>query len=169
MISIRIRLFAIQRELAGTREVPVELPDGSTIEDAWTALVTRFAVLGPGRPSVRFARNGAYADPSTALADGDEVAMIPPEILESRDQLQRRPLPLQRFDELGTPALIFRCSSGYPCGGLLSLQHRFEFGGGARWLGTLSRWGWSVESGRRCAGCCETGRLGKTMLDPKVH
>ena len=66
-IDIRIRLFAIQRELAGTREVPVDLADGATVEDAWTALVERHPVLGPGRPSVRFARNGAYADASTAL------------------------------------------------------------------------------------------------------
>ena len=35
-------------------------------------------VLAPGRASLRFARNGDYADPTTALADGDEVAMIPP-------------------------------------------------------------------------------------------
>jgi MoaE-MoaD fusion protein len=78
LIAVRIRLFAVQRELAGTRELTVELPDGSTVEDAWTALVARHAALGPGRPSVRFARNGAYADAATALADGDEVAMIPP-------------------------------------------------------------------------------------------
>jgi molybdopterin synthase catalytic subunit len=77
-ISIRIRLFAIQRELAGTREVRVDLPDGSDVEAAWNALVTRHPVLAPGRPSLRFARNGDYADPSTGLADGDEVAMIPP-------------------------------------------------------------------------------------------
>ncbi len=77
-ITVRIRLFAMQREQAGTRDVPVELGDGATIEDAWAALVARFPVLGPGRPSVRFACNGAYADPMTALADGDEVAMIPP-------------------------------------------------------------------------------------------
>ena len=91
-ISVRIRLFALQRELAGAREVPVELPAGATIEAAWGALVTRYPILAPGRPSVRFARNGDYADAATALADGDEVAMIPPvsggsgvRILELRD------------------------------------------------------------------------------------
>jgi molybdopterin synthase catalytic subunit len=77
-IHVRVRLFAIQRELAGAREVPVDLPEGATIQDAWSAVVGRHPVLAPGRPSVRFARNGDYADPSTVLADGDEVAFIPP-------------------------------------------------------------------------------------------
>ncbi len=75
---VRVRLFAVQRELAGTREVALELADGADVEAAWVALVAQFPVLAPGRPSVRFARNGDYADPKTLLADGDEVAMIPP-------------------------------------------------------------------------------------------
>jgi len=77
-LRIRIRLFAIQRELAGTREVALELPDGADIEAAWRALVARHPVLAPGRSSMRFARNGEYADPNTELADGDELTMIPP-------------------------------------------------------------------------------------------
>ena len=77
-MTIHVRLFAMQRELAGTRAVDVEVGPGSTIEDAWSALVARFPILAPGRPAVRFAHNGAYAPAETALADGDEVAMIPP-------------------------------------------------------------------------------------------
>jgi molybdopterin synthase catalytic subunit len=77
-LRIRIRLFAVQRELAGAREVVVELPDAADVEAAWGALVARYPVLGPGRASMRFARNGEYADPATELFDGDEVAMIPP-------------------------------------------------------------------------------------------
>jgi molybdopterin synthase catalytic subunit len=77
-ISVRVRLFAVQRELAGTRQVTLDLPEGADVEAAWAALVVVHPVLGPGRPSVRFARNGDYADPTTVLADGDEVAMIPP-------------------------------------------------------------------------------------------
>ena len=77
-MRVRVRLFAIQRELAGTREVPLDLADGATVVDAWDALVALHPSLAPGRPSVRFARNGAYADEATPLAEGDEVAMIPP-------------------------------------------------------------------------------------------
>ena len=77
-VHIRVRLFAMQRELAGTRQLELELPGGSTIEDAWQALVARVPALAPGRSAVRFARNADYAPAETLLADGDEVAMIPP-------------------------------------------------------------------------------------------
>ena len=77
-MRVRVRLFAMQRELAGTREVSLDLADGSTIEDAWTAIVGRFPALAPGRTSLRFARNGEYADAAAELAEGDELAFIPP-------------------------------------------------------------------------------------------
>ena len=77
-MTVRVRLFAIQRELAGAREVPLTLRDGATIDDGWAALVDRFPVLAPGRSAVRFARNGNYAEPTDPLADGDELAVIPP-------------------------------------------------------------------------------------------
>jgi MoaE-MoaD fusion protein len=77
-VRVRVRLFALQRELAGARELSLELPSGATVEGAWASVVERHPVLAPGRPSMRFARNGEYADPTTALADGDEVAFIPP-------------------------------------------------------------------------------------------
>ena len=77
-IRIRIRLFARQREMAGAREVILDLATGATIEDAWAALVARVPAISPGRQFVRFARNGEYADGDSPLADGDEVACIPP-------------------------------------------------------------------------------------------
>jgi len=77
-IRVRVRLFAIQRELAGRREVPLELPAGADVETAWAAIVARFPALAPGRSAIRFARNGDYADASEPLADGDELAFIPP-------------------------------------------------------------------------------------------
>ena len=77
-VRIRVRLFARQRELAGAREVTLELTVGATIEDAWSALAAQVPAIASGRPFVRFARNGDYADADTPLADGDEVACIPP-------------------------------------------------------------------------------------------
>ena len=77
-VRVRVRLFAMQRELAGTRGLDLALARDATIEDAWAALVAQFPVLAPGRAAVRFARNGAYAPAETVLDDGDEVAMIPP-------------------------------------------------------------------------------------------
>jgi molybdopterin synthase catalytic subunit len=83
-MRVRVRLFARQREIAGAREVAVELAEPSelpalpTIEDAWAALVVLHPALADGRPYVRFALNGEYADARTAVGDGDEVACIPP-------------------------------------------------------------------------------------------
>ena len=77
-MRVRVRLFAMQREAAGTRELAVELAEGASLEDAWLAAVAAVPALAPGRASLRFAVNGAYAEPSSRLADGDEVAAIPP-------------------------------------------------------------------------------------------
>jgi molybdopterin synthase catalytic subunit len=77
-MHIRVRLFARQREMAGAREVELELGAGATIEDAWSALIDRVPAIASGRRYVRFARNGDYAAPDTALAEGDEIACIPP-------------------------------------------------------------------------------------------
>jgi molybdopterin synthase catalytic subunit len=69
-MQIRVRLFARQREM--------ELGAGATIEDAWSALIDRVPAIASGRRYVRFARNGDYAAPDTPLAEGDEIACIPP-------------------------------------------------------------------------------------------
>ena len=75
---VRVRLFAMQREAAGTKELRVEVPDDATVDDAWAAAVASVPALAPGRATLRFAVNGAYAEPVTRLAEGDEVAAIPP-------------------------------------------------------------------------------------------
>jgi len=77
-VRVRIRLFARQREIAGTREVALEIAAGATVEEAWAAIVALHPALADGRPYVRFARNGAYTSAGTALEDGDEIACIPP-------------------------------------------------------------------------------------------
>jgi len=94
-MHIRVRLFALQRQQLGRREVPLELPEGATIETAWAALTEAHPVLAPARASMRFACNGEYVDPAAALADGDEVALIPP-VAGGADGRRARRLALGR-------------------------------------------------------------------------
>ena len=102
-MRVRVRLFAIQRELAGTREVGLELLAGATIADAWSELVERYPALAPGRASVRFARNSVYASADEVLADGDEVAMIPP--VSGGSEAGRPGEPFHRILELRSEPL----------------------------------------------------------------
>lgn len=76
-MRIIVRCFASLRELAEDR-CELALADGATVDGAWTAMVDRFPGLGPHRPYVRAARNGAYAAWEDRVADGDELAFLPP-------------------------------------------------------------------------------------------
>jgi len=73
-----VRLFAQQRQVAGWRRRDLDVPDGATVRDAWDRLVMDVPALAPGGGSVRFARNAEYVDDDEPLADGDELAIIPP-------------------------------------------------------------------------------------------
>jgi molybdopterin synthase catalytic subunit/molybdopterin converting factor small subunit len=72
-MQVRIRLFAGLRERAGTGARTLDLTDGATLGDVWPALG-----LGDEPSGLLYAVNRRYAEPPTALADGDEVALIPP-------------------------------------------------------------------------------------------
>jgi MoaE-MoaD fusion protein len=66
-------LFAALREQAGSSRLEIELPEGAAVGDVWGKLR-----LGDEPAGILFAVNRAYADRSSALEDGDEVAVIPP-------------------------------------------------------------------------------------------
>jgi molybdopterin synthase catalytic subunit len=110
--AIRVRLFAMQRELVGARELTLEVPDGASVEDVWAALVERHPGLAPGRPAMRFARNGTYVDATEPVGDGDEVAVIPPvsggepavRILELREAPFGPAILVELAERLAVPA-----------------------------------------------------------------
>ena len=61
------------RELAGMSRREVELADDAAVQDLWPALD-----LGQEPAGLLYAVNRAYADRTDRLAEGDEVALIPP-------------------------------------------------------------------------------------------
>jgi molybdopterin synthase catalytic subunit/molybdopterin converting factor small subunit len=72
-VRVSVRLFAGLREQAGAGERELELPADASVDDVWPALG-----LGDEPAGLLYAVNKEYADRSRTLADGDEVALIPP-------------------------------------------------------------------------------------------
>jgi len=72
-MRVTVRLFAGLRERAGTGERELDLPTGSRLADVWAPLG-----LGAEPDGLLYAVNKDYATGDRLLADGDEVALIPP-------------------------------------------------------------------------------------------
>ena len=68
-----MRLFAGLREAAGRDELELELPDGARVADA----LAQVQHLAPGT-SLVLAVNREYAARDVVLAEGDELAVVPP-------------------------------------------------------------------------------------------
>ena len=73
---VRVRLFAALRELAGASEVQVP---GRTVGEVVDAIAGADGERFAGIVAVSsFVVNGERANRTTAVADGDEVAILPP-------------------------------------------------------------------------------------------
>jgi molybdopterin synthase catalytic subunit/molybdopterin converting factor small subunit len=86
-VTVRVRLFAGLRERAGWSQRDVE---AATVADVWPALE-----LGDEPVGLLYAVNRAYAERTATLADGDEVALIPP-VSGGAFLLSDEPLSLDR-------------------------------------------------------------------------
>ena len=87
MATVAVRLFAGLRERAGWSKRDV---NAATIADVWPALE-----LGDEPNGLLYAVNKEYATRDRALADGDEVALIPP-VSGGAFLLSEEPLSLER-------------------------------------------------------------------------
>jgi len=89
-MKVAVRLFAALRERAGAREAALELDEGASVDDVWPALG-----LGEEPSGLVYAVNRAYVERGTPLAEGDEVALIPP-VSGGAFVLSGEPLSLER-------------------------------------------------------------------------
>jgi molybdopterin converting factor subunit 1 len=78
VISIRVKLFAVAKDLAGTSEATLSLKDDAQV----SSVLDHFFKVSPRfegwKDHLRVAVNSEYVDLHHQLHDGDEVAIIPP-------------------------------------------------------------------------------------------
>ena len=75
---VRVRFFARYREAAGQERLDVDLPEGGTVETAWSAVVDRHPQLAQYRPYTLFAVGHDYVEPGHHLRANDELCLFPP-------------------------------------------------------------------------------------------
>jgi molybdopterin synthase catalytic subunit len=74
----RILFFGMLREIAGSGSEEAEFPAGTDLSAVFRSYATRFPRLQELAGSIVVARNQEFADPATPIADGDEIAFLPP-------------------------------------------------------------------------------------------
>jgi molybdopterin converting factor subunit 1 len=77
-MKLTIQMFAVARDLAGAASVEVEVPEGATVGDVRAALIARVPGLAAMQKHLMFAVNADYAQDTTFVPMGAEVACIPP-------------------------------------------------------------------------------------------
>ncbi len=77
-MRVEVRYFAVVRERLGRESESVEIPAGADVRAALDALVALHPPLAPLRRHVQVAVKQTMVKPDHALADGDELALIPP-------------------------------------------------------------------------------------------
>ena len=102
-MKLRVLYFAVFREKIGRDDDTLELGDGARVRDAIAALAARHDVIGRLAGRFRVAVNHDFVDDDRALADGDELALIPP-VAGGSDAAAARHVQL-----IGTPLSLDRC------------------------------------------------------------
>jgi MoaE-MoaD fusion protein len=103
-MKIRVLYFAVFREKLGRDDDVLELAGGARVSDAIAALAARHQPIAALRGRFRVAVNQDFADDDRALADDDELALIPP-VAGGSDE----PAPARHVQLLATPLSLDRC------------------------------------------------------------
>jgi molybdopterin synthase sulfur carrier subunit len=73
-----VKLFARLRDITGSAELVRDVGPGATVRTLWQQLATEFPEAASYERSISTAVNADYARMDRALAEGDEVAFLPP-------------------------------------------------------------------------------------------
>jgi molybdenum cofactor cytidylyltransferase len=77
-MTIRVKLFARARDLAGSSELVLDLPEGATVADLRRTLAAEHPKLSGLLARSAIAVNDDFAQDELVLPAGGEVALLPP-------------------------------------------------------------------------------------------
>lgn len=77
-VPIRVLFFGAIRDVVGVREDSLEMPPGSNLGSVFEHYAGRFPKLKDLAGSTVLALNQQFSSPAAPVADGDEVAFLPP-------------------------------------------------------------------------------------------
>lgn len=116
-MRIQVRYFAVLRERLRSEGEELALPEGADVRAALDALSERHEPVRRLRGRFQTAVNQSMVPPETALADGDELALIPPVAGGAGEESGRH---ARMVDEPPSLDRVVRAVSGAERGGVVT-------------------------------------------------
>lgn len=77
-MKVKVRLFAVFRDIVGSKEEVLEIKRGTTVQTLLESYISRFPQMAKFRDHIILSVNKEYGPPRMELKDGDEVSFLPP-------------------------------------------------------------------------------------------
>ena len=77
-MNVRVRLFAVAKQLAGQDSIILQLPEGSTLGQLRERLAAEVPQIAGVLPHILFAVGSEYAHDAAVISADSDVACIPP-------------------------------------------------------------------------------------------
>ena len=77
-MRVKVLFFGMLKDIVGAAEDELTVPDGAQLRGIFDHYAGRFPRIGQMASSIVLARNHEFSDGSASVADGDEVAFLPP-------------------------------------------------------------------------------------------
>ena len=77
-MTIRVKLFAVAKDLAARDELAIELPNGTTIAGLREKVASQYPALKQVLTHSLWAVDASYAEDELVLTEESNVALIPP-------------------------------------------------------------------------------------------
>jgi molybdopterin synthase catalytic subunit len=77
-MRVRVLFFGMLKDIVGSPSEDVDFPQGADLRTVFESYAARFPRMRELAPSIVIARNQQFSDISAGIAEGDELAFLPP-------------------------------------------------------------------------------------------